>query len=121
MRIFFSFFILIPSLQVQAQVKNQSNMSTFLKSCAYGTLGGAALGLATLAVSENPSGKMSNVARGASLGLYAGIAYGFYSLGQKREQRTEVDLGQDSSFIIAPTFAQSKVEGAQIHWLALSF
>lgn len=121
MKAFLSFFILIASFQASAQGKTQSNMSSFLKSCAYGTLGGAALGLGTLAISENPSGKMSNVARGASLGLYAGIAYGFYSIGQKREQRTDVDLGQDSSLIIAPTFAQSKVEGAQVHWLALSF
>lgn len=121
MRIILSLSVLALSLSAPAQVKSQSNMATFLKSCAYGTVGGAVLGLASMAVSENPSGKMSNVARGASLGLYAGIAYGFYSIDQKKEQSSNIDLGEESSFMITPSFAQRKIEGAQIHWLALSF
>lgn len=97
-----------------------SKMSTFLKSCAYGTLGGAVIGLGTLAVSENPGGKMSNVARGASLGLYAGIAYGFYVLNKKNEPVTDVELGENFIYF-EPLAANQKIEGAQINWVPLSF
>lgn len=95
-------------------------MTDFLKSCAYGTLGGAVLGLASLAISENPSGKMSNVGRGASLGLYAGIGYGFYSLNQDRQVKTEVDIG-DNFIYLEPLAANQKIEGAQLNWIPLSF
>jgi hypothetical protein len=50
----------------------------FLLSCTYGVLAGALLGAASLAVEENPSEKVHRVARGASLGLYAGIILGTY-------------------------------------------
>lgn len=36
---------------------------------------GAGAGLASLAISDNPSGNINNVARGASLGLYGGIIW----------------------------------------------
>jgi len=44
------------------------------KVALYGTAGGALLGLASLAF----DGKGRNIARGASLGLYAGIIFGAY-------------------------------------------
>lgn len=55
-------------------------MSEFLKDCAYGTGAGALVGLASLAFEDKPSEKSNNIARGASLGLYAGIAYGIYEM-----------------------------------------
>jgi hypothetical protein len=97
-----------------------NNMTTFLKSCAYGTLGGAAIGLGSLAVSENPSGKMSNVARGASLGLYAGIAYGLYTINQKKDAKTDVEIG-DNFIYLQPMAKNHKIEGAQVNWVPTSF
>lgn len=48
----------------------------FLVVCAYGTVGGALLGFASLAFGTNSRA----VAQGASLGLYAGIIFGAYVL-----------------------------------------
>jgi len=46
----------------------------FLVICTYGTVGGALLGFATMAFGTNSRA----IAQGASLGLYAGIAFGSY-------------------------------------------
>jgi hypothetical protein len=46
----------------------------FMIMTAYGTVGGALLGFATLAFGNNSRA----IAQGASLGLYAGIAFGAY-------------------------------------------
>lgn len=101
-------------------------MSTFLKSCAYGTLGGAAIGLATLAMSDHPDGKINNIARGASLGLYAGIGVGLYLINNP-SQSSSVD---DYTLIEQPkmpvvwfqlTTHQNKIDGAQLNISALTF
>lgn len=93
------------------------DMTNFLKSCAYGTIGGALVGLATIAASENPNGKINNVSRGASLGLYFGIAYGLYKIENPDAVKNELD----ASVWVTPQIAESKVEGATLNWLALSF
>ena len=46
----------------------------FMVICTYGTVGGALLGFATMAFGTNSRA----IAQGASLGLYAGIAFGSY-------------------------------------------
>lgn len=58
----------------------RENLRVFLQACGYGLLGGAALGAASLAVVEDPNSKVSNIAKGASLGLYAGIGFGLYQI-----------------------------------------
>jgi hypothetical protein len=95
------------------------NMTIFLKSCAYGTAAGAMLGLATLATSENPSGKMSNVARGASLGLYAGIGFGLYTINGKKN--SESDQLTQNPVWLSPIAKDRKIEGLQLNWAAISF
>jgi peptidoglycan/LPS O-acetylase OafA/YrhL len=50
----------------------------FLLSCTYGVLAGTLVGAAALAFTSNPGDNLNMVARGASLGLYAGIFLGFY-------------------------------------------
>lgn len=50
----------------------------FMMSCTYGVLAGTLVGAATLAFESQPGDKLYKVARGASLGLYAGIALGLY-------------------------------------------
>jgi hypothetical protein len=54
------------------------SMRDFLMNCAYGTMAGALVGVASLAFTDDPSTNMNNIAKGASLGLYAGIALGVY-------------------------------------------
>jgi hypothetical protein len=95
------------------------NMTIFLKSCAYGTAAGAMLGLASLATSENPSGKMSNVARGASLGLYAGIGFGLYTIYGKKN--SESDMLTQNPVWFSPVAKNQKIEGLQINWASISF
>ncbi len=53
-------------------------MRDFVVSCSYGVLAGTLVGAATLAFSDKPGDNLNRVARGASLGLYAGILLGAY-------------------------------------------
>lgn len=53
-------------------------MREMIMSCAYGVLAGTLVGAATLAFTERPGDNLRNIARGASLGLYAGILLGLY-------------------------------------------
>lgn len=53
-------------------------MHEFIVSCAYGVLAGTLVGAASLAFQEHPGDNLNNIARGASIGLYAGILLGLY-------------------------------------------
>lgn len=87
----------------------------FLVNCAWGTLGGATAGVVSLAFVDKPSESWGNVAKGASLGLYAGIAYGLVRL--EKESTTE---GQ-ADFAVFPQFHQGQVEGLQLAATLLRF
>lgn len=50
----------------------------FVLSAGYGVLAGGLVGAATLAFSDKPGENLNRIARGASIGLYAGIALGLY-------------------------------------------
>jgi drug/metabolite transporter (DMT)-like permease len=110
-------FILISVFSVSALAVD--NMTIFLKSCAYGTAAGAVLGLASLAISENPDGKMSNIARGASLGLYAGIGFGLYTIYGKRSGESDL-IGQNPVWF-SPVSRDQRIEGVQLNWASFSF
>lgn len=92
------------------------DMTLFMKDCAYGTAAGALLGLLSLTTSDNPNGKISNVARGASLGLYLGIAYGIYDINNPRSH-----LSDQVKFWIAPEMSKNKLNGAELNWIAMRF
>lgn len=47
-------------------------------SCTYGVLAGTLVGTALLAFEDQPGDNLNKVARGASIGLYAGIMLGLY-------------------------------------------
>lgn len=101
-----------------------SEMRTFLLSCAYGTMIGAAVGLATVAVSDDPGSKSQNIARGASLGLYAGIGLGLYlNYGRGGQQAGSQDLTMTkmSPIWLQADSNQGHVEGASLHWLGYQF
>ena len=74
--------ILVFTLLLSAVSASAANLQTFLKHCAYGTLFGAGAGVVSLALADKPSDSTGNIAKGASLGLYAGIGYGIYKLNE---------------------------------------
>lgn len=53
-------------------------MREFVMSCSYGVLAGTLVGAASLAFSDRPGDNLNKIARGASIGLYAGILLGLY-------------------------------------------
>lgn len=102
-------------LLFQAQVVMAQDLKAFLKSCAWGTLAGAGAGVVSLAFTDKPSDSWNNVAKGASLGLYAGIAYGLYQINKEPEKYHQPD------FAIMPTFKEGKTEGIQVTGTIYSF
>jgi len=66
----FSFVLITPTHAVTLE----RSFKTFGTSALWGTLGGALLGVASMAFGMDGS----TVAKGASLGLYAGLLYGGY-------------------------------------------
>ncbi len=109
-------------LSLNSKAFAASDMTVFLKCSGYGAAAGAILGLASLAVSDNPSGKINNVARGASLGLYAGVGFGLYSINSRSlpSQRQEEAFNLNQVWL-SPVFHVSQIDGGQINWLNLSF
>jgi hypothetical protein len=139
---------IVISFQLFSSVTKAAELRDFLMSCAYGTAAGALVGLATLAFSEDPSKNFSNVAKGASLGLYAGIGMGLYMVyGESSTSssmagmtiqdglRQEFGLGQDtlwkseavvSSFVapkvaLVPEFRNAQIEGLRLQFQMLQF
>ena len=74
----FSLFLILTPLHTSA-----AELRTFLLSCAYGTGIGALGGLTAMAMSDSPGSNVNMIAKGASLGLYAGIAVGAYMISEK--------------------------------------
>jgi hypothetical protein len=70
--------LIFVSLTFAAPRAQAAAMREFILSCTYGVLAGTMMGAATLAFTERPSDHLHRVARGASLGLYAGILLGAY-------------------------------------------
>lgn len=94
-----------------------ADLRTFLKDCAYGVLIGAGVGVVSLAVADKPGDNLNNIARGASLGLYGGIAYGVYQMNHVEE----VKATQEPSFGLAPVLDKGKVEGWKLSGTVWSF
>lgn len=80
---------------------NAQDLKGFLKSCAWGTVGGAVAGTVSLAFENKPSEHMNNIARGASLGLYAGILYGVADSSQVNRAS---EVSQSEEFKNSPQF-----------------
>jgi len=62
----------------QSSIASADSTKDFVMSCTYGVLAGTLVGTATLAFTNNPGNNLNNIARGASIGLYAGILLGLY-------------------------------------------
>ncbi len=93
-----------------AQSAFSQDLKQFLKSCGYGTLAGAGLGLASLVFEKKPNESYANIARGASLGLYGGMAYGLFAMNESNEKPSNdiVELPANKLFVF-PT-ADGKIE-----------
>ena len=75
-----AFGVLTHVSPAQAQMPNQNSqaMREFILSCSYGVMAGTLVGAATLAFSDRPGSNLNRIARGASIGLYAGILLGVF-------------------------------------------
>lgn len=95
----------------------------FLMSCTYGVLAGTLVGAASLAFTDKPGENLNKVARGASLGLYAGILLGLYVVYVVPGQETdEFDgLEKTSDFKVFPTISEKGVDGAAFDWTVTRF
>jgi hypothetical protein len=109
MKYFFAQVLLVAILF--SEVTQASALSQFLQNCAYGTGIGAVLGVVSLALTDKPGDSVGNIAKGASLGLYGGIAYGFYEL-------NHVPAAQEiQGFAIIPVYQKESGFGAQAAWV----
>ena len=102
-------------------------------SCTYGVLAGTLVGAATLAFEDQPGDKLYKVARGASLGLYAGIFLGLYVIygvsdGSELDEEGLPPEGRLRPRKAPPTFTvnpmineQLRVDGAIAQWQVLKF
>lgn len=74
-----------------------------LMSSGYGAGAGALVGVTALAFSENPSGNLSLISKGASLGLYAGLAVGIYLASQEKSKERSwavTMLSSEDKFVV---------------------
>lgn len=109
-----------------AQTSTYSNsnkkLKTFLTACAYGTVGGALLGLASLAFISNPSDNYGNIAKGASLGLYGGIIYGYISATSTPAVTPPADVDTSAGMLyLSPQVSRGQISGTQLNYQAASF
>lgn len=111
-------------------------MREFIMSCSYGVLAGTLVGAATLAFSDKPGDNLNKVARGASIGLYAGILLGLYVVyGVPGEDEDVVMLNLDSSgektradarasaanIALVPLVGEKGIEGGAVFARVFSF
>ncbi len=106
----------VAPVRVQAEPVHE-----FLMSCTYGALAGTVIGAASLAFSQNPGQDLNAVARGASLGLYAGIILGIYVVYGVPSQKTTSNQSS-LNFWLQPMFSSGlKLTGAQLQWQVAHF
>lgn len=112
--------ILLLGLSLNSFALERNKMRTFLISCGYGTAIGAAVGAGSLAFTDDPGSKLNVIAKGASLGLYAGIGIGIYLNSQPTYSEDSIDAAMMvPSFF--PIWKQGKVEGVQMTLTAIHF
>lgn len=71
---------LILALQLLSSPARADEGREFMAACTYGLFAGTLVGAASLAFTEQPGNNLNRVARGASLGFYAGILLGLYAI-----------------------------------------
>ncbi|MBX3041307.1 MAG: hypothetical protein KF789_11430 [Bdellovibrionaceae bacterium] len=84
------------------------DLASFLKTCGWGTVIGAGAGAVSLAFESEPGKHTNNIARGASLGLYVGIAVGLLAMNEPDNSRA------DELWSLQPAFSDGRVDGAVV-------
>jgi len=120
--------ILLVTFFMSSSVSQATPMREFVMSCTYGVLAGTLVGAASLAFTKQPGENLHRVARGASLGLYAGIALGFYvvyGVSDETESTEDPVVFSRKKFpklAVLPTLTErGHVDGAQFQYQMLSF
>ena len=89
------FLALIVGSSLLAPVAHaDEELKKFLRTCTYGVIAGGLVGAASLAFSEDPGSNLNPIARGASLGLYGGIAVGLIGMNPESQE--------DALFFVIP-------------------
>ena len=105
-------------------------MRDFILSCSYGVLAGTLVGAATLAFSDKPGDNLNKVARGASLGLYAGILLGLYVVygGPNEDEDAAAAAGivhfkyhEPPRLLVQPLIGDTGLEGASASYTVTRF
>lgn len=110
----------------QSEVDEKQRAREFIMSCTYGVLTGTLIGAASLAFTDQPGEYLHRIARGASLGLYAGIALGVYVLyyvpkQAEGEEYIENEVappgeGLSTQWMINPVFTEDlKIDGLEFN------
>ncbi|MCB0348056.1 MAG: hypothetical protein KDD37_04435 [Bdellovibrionales bacterium] len=108
--------LLVISFLSQNVHASDDKTKEFFTSVMYGTLAGALVGAASLAFVDNPGDDLQRVAKGASLGLYAGIALGIYVTQYYDNGPPEPELGTEPevrlpTFFVAPIVSNNSIDG----------
>lgn len=118
--------VLLISLFLGSQAQ-ATPMKEFVMSCTYGVLAGTLVGAASLAFTKQPGENLHRVARGASIGLYAGIALGFYivygvSDDAEGYEDPAVSMHKLPKMALLPTLNErGQMDGAHLQYQMLSF
>ncbi len=105
-------------------------MRDFILSCSYGVLAGTLVGAATLAFSDKPGDNLNKVARGASIGLYAGILLGLYVVyggGSDAEDEAAAagivryKFREPPRLLVAPIVSERGFEGGAANYTLVRF
>lgn len=124
-------------LLVAPRTAKAEPMRDFIMSCSYGVLAGTLVGAATLAFADKPGDNLNKVARGASIGLYAGILLGLYvvyGVPNQEEEEIRDQLGQHRfnfkpvrkvaelpRLLISPVIGERGVEGGEVRYSVYRF
>ncbi len=118
------FVVTLFSEKSSAQGYSADPQKEFIMSCTYGVLAGTLIGAASLAFVDRPSENLNKVARGASIGLYAGIllgAYVVYIVPSLEDDPYDHPL-VSSNFYFGPTSdLDGNIDGAEFRMNILSF
>jgi len=113
--------LMVVVLLVPRSVYADAAKELFMSS-AYGVLAGTLVGAASLAFTDQPGSNLKNIARGASLGLYAGILLGLYVVYVVPSDGGDDDGSADdglpkpgaSRSMVVPIISDKGVEGAAL-------
>lgn len=104
------FVVLLMLFVPLASGAEEAKMIGFIKTCAWGTLMGSGGGVVAMAFEEEPGKHTNLIARGASLGLYAGIAVGLLALNESSQSQE----ANEASWSWMPLLHAGEIQGGLV-------